>query len=51
LDHILVSRQLALACRSVTIDNAVLADEAFTTGYPEQAGSFHAPVAASFEFP
>ena len=49
LDHILVSKSLALACRSLTIDNAALADEAAAPAGQEPVGSFHAPLMAMFE--
>jgi endonuclease/exonuclease/phosphatase family metal-dependent hydrolase len=47
LDHILVSKPLALACRALEIDNTALADETKGDGLP--LGSFHAPLVASFE--
>lgn len=46
LDHILVSRELALRCESVTILNEGLADEA--TAPDPILGSLHAPLVASF---
>jgi hypothetical protein len=49
LDHLVVSPVLRAACRDVTVFNDGLADE--TTADAPPAGSFHAPLAASFELP
>ncbi len=52
LDHILVSRQLALACRKIAIDNAALLDETEPAWVSAlRPGSYHAPVVAEFELP
>ena len=50
LDHILASARLALACRSVTIDNDALLDAAEPEGIGGmRPGSHHAPVVAEFD--
>lgn len=50
LDHILVSRPLALACRRIAIDNAALLDETEPAALSaRRPGSYHAPVVAEFE--
>jgi exonuclease III len=52
LDHILVSRALALRCREVTIDNAALLDETESEDLSaRRLGSYHAPIVAEFELP
>jgi endonuclease/exonuclease/phosphatase family metal-dependent hydrolase len=52
LDHILVSRPLALACRKITIDNAALLDETEPAALgARRPGSYHAPVLAEFHLP
>jgi endonuclease/exonuclease/phosphatase family metal-dependent hydrolase len=52
LDHILVSRPLALACRKITVDNAALLDETEPASVgARRPGSYHAPVVAEFELP
>ena len=52
LDHILVSKSLALRCRKIEIDNVGLLDET----KPEllsrrRLGSYHAPLVAEFDLP
>lgn len=50
LDHILVSRPLALACRKIVIDNEALLDETEPAALSaRRPGSYHAPVAAEFD--
>jgi len=52
LDHILVSRPLALSCRKITIDNAALLDETERASVAaRRPGSYHAPVVAEFVLP
>jgi endonuclease/exonuclease/phosphatase family metal-dependent hydrolase len=52
LDHILVSRPLAVACRKITVDNAALLDETEPASVgARRPGSYHAPVVAEFELP
>jgi endonuclease/exonuclease/phosphatase family metal-dependent hydrolase len=52
LDHILVSRALALRCRQIAIDTIGLIDEtedeSLSTRRP---GSYHAPLVATFDLP
>ncbi|ADZ68605.1 endonuclease/exonuclease/phosphatase family protein [Polymorphum gilvum] len=49
LDHILVSRELLFRARDIRVLNEGLADEVRDAGTPAEAGSFHAPVVATFE--
>jgi endonuclease/exonuclease/phosphatase family metal-dependent hydrolase len=50
LDHVLASARLALACRSVTIDNDALLDAAEREDIGSlRPGSHHAPVVAEFD--
>jgi endonuclease/exonuclease/phosphatase family metal-dependent hydrolase len=52
LDHILVSRPLAVHCRKIAIDNAALLDETEPASVgARRPGSYHAPVVAEFELP
>lgn len=50
LDHILVSRPLALACRKIVIDNEALLDETEPAALSaRRPGSYHAPIVAEFD--
>jgi endonuclease/exonuclease/phosphatase family metal-dependent hydrolase len=50
LDHVLVSRPLALACRKLTIDNIALLDDMESARVGAlRPGSYHAPVVAEFD--
>ena len=50
LDHILVSRLLAVHCRKIAIDNAALLDETEpVSAGARKPGSYPAPVVAEFE--
>jgi endonuclease/exonuclease/phosphatase family metal-dependent hydrolase len=52
LDHILVSRSLALRCRKITIDHVGLLDETEPAALSgRRFGSYHAPVLVQFELP
>jgi len=52
LDHILVSRSLALCCRKTTIDQVGLLDETEPAALSgRRPGSYHAPVLVEFDLP
>lgn len=52
LDHILVSRALALRCRQIAIDTIGLIDETEDESLSaRRLGSYHAPLVATFDLP
>jgi endonuclease/exonuclease/phosphatase family metal-dependent hydrolase len=52
LDHILVSRALALRCRQIAIDTIGLIDEMESDSLStRRLGSYHAPLVATFDLP
>ena len=52
LDHVLVSRPLAVNCRRIAVDNLALLDES-EAGWlsARRPGSYHAPVVVEFDLP
>jgi endonuclease/exonuclease/phosphatase family metal-dependent hydrolase len=52
LDHVLVSRSLALRCRKIAIDHVGLLDETEPAALRgRRPGSYHAPVVVEFDLP